>query len=108
MTDLFDLLADTAPYQKHSPTSKAAAADILPRAGTLRRAVYDFIVSRHHAGATDEEIQNVLGLEGSTERPRRIELQRGGLIEQRVTWPTRRVKSGKQAAVWVAIQEVLI
>jgi hypothetical protein len=90
------------PYQKHSPTSKAAAEAVEPRAKTLRANVLAFIRARGSHGATDAEIQSALFMDGSTERPRRVELLEPGLIRQRGTRPT---ASGRQAAVWIATQE---
>ena len=89
-----------APYQRHSPTSKAAATDIAGKAGTLRRAVYDFIVRKRDYGATDPEAQAALLLDGSTQRPRRVRLVELGLVED--SGRTRPSHSGKQCVVWVA------
>src|SRR5208282_5505814 len=50
-------IRDTAPSQPHSATSRAAAELILPKAGTLRRKVYDFIAGCGPRGATDDEMQ---------------------------------------------------
>jgi hypothetical protein len=49
-------------------------------------------------GATDEELQVALGLDGSTERPRRGELAKGGLVVE--SGATRLTRSGKHAIVW--------
>ena len=91
----------SAPYQKHSPTSKAAAHAIEPKSHTLRRKVLDFIKVAPRYGATDEEIQIALEMEGSTERPRRIELLEQGLIKD--SGKTRETRKGRQATVWVAV-----
>ncbi len=95
--DLFD---DVPPYQRHSVTSRAAAAEILPKAGTLRRLVYDYIFTAGEYGRTDEEAQVYLRLNPSTQRPRRIELVNAGLV--RDSGRTRPTRSGRQATVWVA------
>ena len=68
------------PYQRHSETSRAAAQAARPNARTAREAVMDCI--RDHGPLADREIQNLLGLEGSSERPRRIELAAAGRIEK--------------------------
>ena len=86
-----------APFQRHSLTSKAAAEQIEPSAGTLRRLVYDAICARP---STDAELQAALGLEGSTERPRRNELLTAGLIED--SGDRRPTPSGRLAVVWRA------
>lgn len=49
-------------------------------------------------GLTDQELQDALGLDGSTERPRRQELERSGAIVDSGT--TRRTRSGAMAIVW--------
>jgi len=48
-------------------------------------------------GLTDEEQQRLLGMNPSTQRPRRIELARRGLV---VEAGTRRTASGRMATVW--------
>jgi hypothetical protein len=93
-----DELPVGAPYQSHSSTSQAAAEAILPKAGTLRRKVLDYLVGRGVHGATDEEIQGGLQMGANTERPRRIELVNALLVRDSGT--TRPTRSGKQAVVW--------
>jgi DNA-binding IclR family transcriptional regulator len=48
-------------------------------------------------GLTDEEMQRQLEMNPSTQRPRRIELARRGLV---VDAGTRRTASGRMATVW--------
>jgi hypothetical protein len=81
-------------------TSAESAGRILPDAARLRRRVYDFIRSRGAEGATDEEIQVALSMTGNTERPRRWELRRAGLV--RPSGLTRKTVFGGSATVWVA------
>ncbi len=89
----------TAPFQRHSPESRAAARRIEPKAHIARGRVLEYIRSRPE-GATDQEIQQALDMDPSTERPRRVELWRAKLI---VRGPrTRRTSSGRQAAIWFA------
>lgn len=64
----------------HPDTSRAAARGITPRTGTQRRRVLDHIARCGTEGATDAELQEALGLNGNSERPRRIELVEAGLI----------------------------
>ena len=97
MTDQQLALDFDAPYQRHSPTSKAAAEQIEPTAGTLRRMVLEAIREKP---STDHELQEALGLEGSTERPRRREVQQAGLIED--SGDRRPTPSGRLAVVWRA------
>ena len=88
------------PSQRHSETSRAAAANIAPEAGTLRAKVLAFIVTAGENGATDQEIQDGLGMDGNTERPRRRELEKGGFIVD--SGRTRVCRSKQAAVVWVA------
>ena len=111
MTDsqfpLFDTpepAAETPVYQRHSPTSQAAAEAIAPTTGTLRAEVYAFLKLRGEQGATDEEIQRALHMEGNTARPRRRELEQSGLI--RDSGATRQAISGRSAVVWEVIPVV--
>jgi predicted transcriptional regulator len=88
-------LLDWPAHQRHSPTSAAAAIAIEPAAGTLRRRVLEVIRSKP---STDEEIADLLALNPSTSRPRRIELVQAGLVVDSGT--TRKTRSGRQAVVW--------
>lgn len=94
----FDLYSP--PAQLHSDTSRAARDAIEPRAATLRRAVLEFIRGRGSDGATDEECQDGLGMNPSTQRPRRVELVMTGLVAD--SGRTRKTKSNRNATVWVA------
>ena len=87
------------PFQRHSATSMAAAAAIEPKAGTLRAAVLTFVRNRGRLGATDEEIQLALHMNGSTERPRRVELQNAGLVIDSTR--IRKTRAGRIAVVWI-------
>jgi hypothetical protein len=85
------------PYQKHSETSKEAAFSVTGRASSLRELVHAFIAWAN--GATDEEIQRALNMSGSTERPRRRELQVAGRVID--SGLVRTTASGRRAVVWV-------
>lgn len=91
----------TAPFQPRSYTSFLAAKSIEPKAGTLRALVLDYIRKRGEYGATDDECQKELGMEGSTQRPRRVELWDQGLI--RDSGKERPTRAGKKAVVWVSV-----
>ena len=52
-------------------------------------------------GATDEEVQEGLGLTGNAQRPRRNELWQEGKVRR--TGGTRPTRAEKQANVWVAV-----
>jgi hypothetical protein len=89
-----------APYVRESETSAAAAASLTPEAlGSLQRRVLEFIRDRGEEGATDEECQRELGMNPSTQRPRRGELANAGLI---VEAGTRLTSSRRRATVWRA------
>lgn len=64
----------------HPDTSHAAAVQVMPRTGTQRRRVLDYIAACGDHGATDLELQHALGLGGNSERPRRVELVTAELI----------------------------
>ena len=93
------LFARPAPAQQHSVTSRAAAASLdRSTLNRLQRLIYDYLCDQP-GGATDEEIAQACGLNPSTARPRRIELERRGLI---VESGTRKTSSGRTASVWKA------
>lgn len=100
MNSQMDLFKAGAPFQRHSETSRASAEAVKPCAATLREKVFELIRYTGSYGLTDIEIQKGLGMEGSTQRPRRIELLRAGRIRQN---GKRRTPSGREAAVWVAV-----
>ena len=60
-------------------TSYEAAEKMAGKAGTKRWNVL-IAIAHHPDGLTDKELQALLHMGGSTERPRRIELQRAKLI----------------------------
>lgn len=98
--DLFDAPKTPNPPHNGTPTSQAAAEAIKPNAGTLRAMVLEYLESCGERGATDEEMQRALQLPGNTQRPRRQELEKMGLI--RATERTRLTTSNRQAVVWEA------
>lgn len=90
----------SAPFVRGSQTSAEAAASLTPETlGALQRRVFEFIRDRGEDGATDEECQQQLGMNPSTQRPRRGELADGGLI---VASGTRLTSSRRRATVWRA------
>jgi hypothetical protein len=96
--DLF--LPGSAPAQRHSRTSLDAAKSVEPGSGKDRLRVLLALKAAGSRGLTDEEIQDRLGLPGSTERPRRIELWEKGLVWK--STETRLTRSGRQATIWRA------
>lgn len=101
MSDYFsqrldDLPLFAAPAQRHSPTSVAAAEGLTPQAlNAMQRKVVAYL--EDHGPSTDEEIAVGLGMNPSTERPRRIELARAGIV---VEAGERKTASGRRATVW--------
>lgn len=78
--------------------SQAAGESIRPSAGTLRALVLTHVMVC--GPCTDEEIAEALSMNPSTARPRRLELQRQGLIRECGEKPTR---SGRLASLWEAV-----
>lgn len=85
------------PYQRHSRTSIMAAGKARGMAHSIRERVYDAIAAAPD-GMTDIELQDALGLDGSTQRPRRIELLGEGRIR---ALGVRKQANGRAAMVWV-------
>ena len=83
-------------------TQRRAAESVYPATGTWRRRVLNAIVAAGLRGATDEELQQALGMNPSTERPRRVELVEQGWIED--SGRRRPTRSGRFAVVWVSRQ----
>lgn len=80
-------------------TSARAAEKALPRSGTKRAKVYEFLRSNY--GATDEEIEIALGMSGNTVRPTRISLMKDGWVVDSGLY--RKTRGGNDAIVWRAI-----
>lgn len=88
------------PYIHGSATSKAAAERIAPKAGTKRAQVLECL-KKCPIGLTDEQIQWQLDMPANTQRPRRVELVKAGLIKD--SGRTRPTLGGDQAVVWVVV-----
>jgi hypothetical protein len=98
--DLPRLAAGRAPETR--ATSTAAAADARE---TQRAQVLEVVRQAGLRGATDDEIQTALGLDGSSERPRRWELWKRDRIrilrEPNGAAVTRRTRTTRRAVVWI-------
>jgi len=94
-----------AKYQKHSKTSKDAAKSIGGVLNAKQEEVLAYLQKCGKRGATDIEMQEALGMNPSTQRPRRIELVEYGLAAS--SGMTRLTPSGRKAEVWIAAGEVL-
>jgi hypothetical protein len=93
------LFTQRAPSVNGSVTSAKAADSLGPATlNAMQRRVLELLQATPD-GLTDEEIQTRLGMNPSTQRPRRIELARRGLV---VEAGTRRTASGRMATVWQA------
>jgi hypothetical protein len=97
---VWDVADDSLPFQRHSPTSEEAAERHEPRARTERARVLDAIRKSVEDGLTDEECQDALLMNPSTQRPRRVELVKGGFVVD--SGRTRPTHAGYPAAVWIA------
>lgn len=91
----YPMKQEDLPFQRHSVTSREAADSMKGSAKNLRTKVFEYI--RSHGPASDEDIQLSLGMNPSTERPRRIELLRAGKIVECGETTT---SSGRKAKVW--------
>lgn len=101
-----ELMREPVPaFQRHSDTSRDAAVRIAKDAETLRQQVYAYIVSRGGHGATDEEGQAKLCMDGNTYRPRRRELETAGVVMD--SGQRRATSSGRSAVVWMAATGVV-
>ena len=97
-----DSEATTAPAQRHSATSVAAAEAIEPHLNKLERLVLNHL-AKATDGGTDEEIANGTGLLEGTARARRRELVKRGMV--RITPRTRDTTRGRAATVWTLTRE---
>jgi hypothetical protein len=86
-----------APSVNGSATSAKAADSMTPATlNNMQRRVLELLAATPE-GLTDEEMQRRLRMNPSTQRPRRIELMRRGLVAEA---GTRRTASGRMAVVW--------
>ena len=98
--DIFGGESEILPSARGSQTSLAAALSMMGRpADNARQRVLDCIWLC--GPVTDQEIAQMLGMSENTVRPRRLELERDGLL---VKAGTRRTQSGREAVKWVAIR----
>jgi hypothetical protein len=87
-------------------TSIAAAQKILPKTGSLRRKVYEYILNQGLRGATDQEMEITLNIDGNTIRPTRISLVKDGFIMD--TGTTRKNQHGNDCIVWRSAEEGML
>lgn len=89
--------------RKARKTSVDAANNHLPKSGSTRAKVYEYIVRQGMRGATDYEVQKYLKIDGNTVRPSRITLFKDGLIVD--AGITRANDNGNQCTVWRAVEQ---
>lgn len=90
--ELFD---PAAPYVRTSETSRLAAEQIQHRTHIDRERILAYVRATY--GATDNEIQAALFMDGNTERPRRVELVNEGKL---VAAGRRKTGTGRLATIW--------
>lgn len=102
-TPLFGEEVPPPPRAPHNgtPTSIAAAESIAGHLGRLELLVLRGIIGLN--GATSEELEGALQLNGNTIRPRVVTLREKGYVKD--LDGTRTTRSGRQAAVHVATPE---
>jgi len=94
-----DVLDQAIPFQAHSDTSREAAEQGRSKAPRDRAKCYAALIAAGPEGMTDEEMQRALNLDGSTQRPRRIELMKAALVID--SGRRRPTSKGHLATVWV-------
>ncbi len=102
--------AEVRPPSVPVATSEEAAEKIKPDTKVLRGMVFGFILGRGSYGATDQEIEDALGIDGNTERPRRWELGKKpfyAVVNSGMKRETRGKKRKCHAIVWEAIRETM-
>jgi len=85
LVDEFDVRSDIdvdkiGKFTKKSEVSRKAALANMPKSGTQRRRVYEYIYYRKN-GVSREEIARVLGIPENSVRPRVAELMEGGWVK---------------------------
>lgn len=98
------------PFVTGSRTSENAAKRVKGgKAEDDRAMILDAIRKAGARGMTDPELQSVLKMGGSTQRPRRNELAGNGVRKSGRYWPRLICHSGERrngAAVWVTIDNL--
>jgi hypothetical protein len=104
--DLPLLISGLSEATRGTSTAAAATNDESERE-IQREQVYAAIRAAGAYGQTDDELQAHLGLNGSSQRPRRVELLRMGRIDQQRTPENvvvkRQTRMGRSAVVWIAV-----
>ncbi|MFO1003301.1 MAG: hypothetical protein U0936_23450 [Planctomycetaceae bacterium] len=88
------------PYHNGSQPSRAAAESARRFVRSQASRVLDFIAKQGERGATDKEIQTGLGMDGNSQRPRRVWLREQGFIQAKGHPEDITIRDG--STVWVA------
>lgn len=80
-------------------TSVEALIKVAPKIPTYKQIVLDYLDMRGDLGATDQEMENALGISGNTIRPTRMSLLKSGAIVDSGT--TRLNRNGNRCIVYV-------
>ena len=87
------------PFQRHSSTSREAAVSVYGTVASQRERVFRYIEA--NGPCSDDAVIAGLGLDGSSVRPRRIELFEAGRITQAGECLTRK---GRRAVAWQVVE----
>ena len=95
-------MTDTSytPHVPGSATSEAAARAKVPTEGTDKARVLNFIATCADHGATDDEVEECLGMLHQNASARRRGLCLAGLVVD--SGKTRKTRSNRSATVWIA------
>lgn len=85
-------------YGSHA-NSRAAADNFLPKSGSWRRRIFDFLSTQGINGATDQEMQKYFDKSGDTIRPSRKSLQQDGFIVD--SGRVRKNETGNDCTIWI-------
>jgi len=88
------------PHQAGNAPSAAAAASIKSVRTSIHQQIITYLMSKPN-GATDQMMQDDIGIEPNTQRPRRRELQEGNIIKD--SGRTAATRSGRKATLWVLV-----
>lgn len=87
-------------------TSIEAAMRVLPKTGSLRRRLYEYLLRQGMNGATDQEMEKALHIPGNTIRPTRLSLLKEGYIMD--TGLTRVNDQGNKCIVYRSAEEGML
>ena len=83
-------------------TSIKAKKKIQPKIGSITWAVFDLLVARGATGATDQELEALMNMDGNTIRPTRGALVKTGIVKD--SGRRRLNAKGNECIVWVATE----